>query len=43
MRTSVKGRHGGRFCAGGAIEAFAEAKEKGYVRFTGLGGHEDPM
>jgi aryl-alcohol dehydrogenase-like predicted oxidoreductase len=30
------------FAPGGAIEAFAEAKEKGYVRFTGLGGHEDP-
>ncbi len=27
----------------GAIEAFAEAKQKGLVRFVGLTGHQDPL
>lgn len=31
------------FGKGGAIEAFAEAKEKGLVRFIGLTGHHDPL
>jgi aryl-alcohol dehydrogenase-like predicted oxidoreductase len=30
------------FGAGGAIEAFAEAKEKGLVRYVGVTGHHDP-
>ncbi len=30
------------FGHGGAIEAFAEAKEKGLVRFLGVTGHHDP-
>ncbi|HBG08238.1 MAG: aldo/keto reductase [Geobacteraceae bacterium GWC2_58_44] len=30
------------FGAGGAIEAFVEAKEKGLVRFIGVTGHHDP-
>lgn len=30
------------FGKGGAIEAFAEAKEKGLVRFLGVTGHQDP-
>ncbi len=30
------------FGPGGAIEAFAEAKEKGFVRFIGVTGHHDP-
>ncbi len=30
------------FGKGGAIEAFAEAKEKGYTRFIGVSGHHDP-
>ena len=30
------------FRAGGAIEAFVEAKEKGLARFIGVTGHEDP-
>ncbi len=30
------------FAPGGAIEAFAEAKQKGYVRFVGIGGRDDP-
>lgn len=30
------------FGPGGAIEAFAEAKEKGIVRFIGVTGHQDP-
>ncbi|MBP1749167.1 MAG: putative oxidoreductase of aldo/keto reductase family [Deltaproteobacteria bacterium] len=30
------------FAPGGAIEAFIEAKEKGYTRFIGIGGHGDP-
>jgi len=30
------------FGPGGAIEAFAEAKEKGLVRFIGVTGHHDP-
>jgi predicted aldo/keto reductase-like oxidoreductase len=30
------------FGAGGAYEAFAEAKEKGLVRFIGITGHHDP-
>jgi len=30
------------FGPGGAIEAFAEAKEKGIVRFIGVTGHHDP-
>jgi aryl-alcohol dehydrogenase-like predicted oxidoreductase len=29
------------FAPGGAIEAFIEAKEKGYTRFIGIGGHGD--
>ncbi len=29
------------FAPGGAIEAFIEAKEKGYTRFVGIGGHGD--
>src|SRR4030042_2883058 len=28
--------------AGGALEAFREAKEKGWVRFVGVTGHHDP-
>jgi len=31
------------FGKGGAIEAFVEAKEKGYVRFIGVTGHHDPL
>jgi len=31
------------FGRGGAIEAFVEAKEKGYVRFIGATGHHDPL
>ena len=30
------------FAPGGAIEAFIEAKQKGYTRFIGIGGHDDP-
>jgi aryl-alcohol dehydrogenase-like predicted oxidoreductase len=30
------------FAPGGAIEAFAEAREKGFVRFIGVTGHHDP-
>lgn len=30
------------FAPGGAIEAFIEAKQKGYTRFIGVGGHDDP-
>lgn len=30
------------FALGGAIEAFIEAKEKGFVRFIGVTGHHDP-
>ncbi len=30
------------FGRGGAIEAFAEAKQKGMVRFVGVTGHHDP-
>lgn len=30
------------FAPGGAIEAFAEAREKGLVRFIGVTGHHDP-
>ena len=30
------------FSAGGAIEAFEEAKEKGLTRFIGVTGHHDP-
>lgn len=30
------------FAAGGAIEAFVEAKEKGMIRFIGVTGHHDP-
>ena len=30
------------FGPGGAIEAFAEAKEKGLVRYVGVTGHHDP-
>ncbi len=30
------------FGKGGAIEAFVEAKEKGYIRFIGVTGHHDP-
>ncbi len=30
------------FAPRGAIEAFVEAKEKGYVRYIGIGGHDDP-
>ena len=30
------------FGPGGAIEAFGEAKEKGFVRFAGITGHHDP-
>ena len=30
------------FAPGGAIEACVEAKQKGYVRFIGIGGHDDP-
>ena len=30
------------FGPGGAIEAFAEAKEKGIIRFIGVTGHHDP-
>lgn len=31
------------FGPGGAIEAFAEAKEKGFTRFVGITGHHDPV
>jgi aryl-alcohol dehydrogenase-like predicted oxidoreductase len=31
------------FGRGGAIEAFAEAKERGLVRFIGVTGHHDPV
>jgi aryl-alcohol dehydrogenase-like predicted oxidoreductase len=31
------------FGPGGAIEAFAEAKEKGMTRFIGVTGHHDPL
>lgn len=31
------------FGKGGAIEAFIEAKEKGFVRFIGITGHHDPF
>jgi len=31
------------FGPGGAIEAFAEAKEKGWTRFVGVTGHHDPF
>jgi len=31
------------FRPGGAIEAFAEAKEKGLTRFIGVTGHQDPL
>lgn len=31
------------FGPGGAIEAFREAKEKGFVRFLGVTGHHDPL
>lgn len=31
------------FGPGGAIEAFAEAKEKGRTRFVGVTGHHDPL
>jgi aryl-alcohol dehydrogenase-like predicted oxidoreductase len=30
------------FAPGGAIEAFVEAREKGYTRFIGVTGHQDP-
>lgn len=30
------------FAPGGAMEAFVEAKQKGYVRFIGIGGRNDP-
>lgn len=30
------------FAPGGAIEAFVEAKQKGYTRFVGIGGKGDP-
>lgn len=30
------------FAPGGAIEAFVEAKQKGHVRFIGIGGQGDP-
>jgi aryl-alcohol dehydrogenase-like predicted oxidoreductase len=30
------------FGAGGAIEAFEEARDKGFVRFLGITGHQDP-
>lgn len=30
------------FGPGGAIEAFVQAREKGYVRFIGVTGHHDP-
>lgn len=30
------------FAPGGAIEAFVEARQKGYIRFIGIGGHDDP-
>ncbi len=30
------------FGPGGAIEAFADAKEKGMARFIGVTGHENP-
>jgi aryl-alcohol dehydrogenase-like predicted oxidoreductase len=30
------------FGPGGAVEAFAEAKEKGFVRYLGVTGHHDP-
>lgn len=31
------------FAAGGAIEAFEEAKKKGMTRFVGVTGHHDPL
>jgi len=31
------------FGPGGAIEAFVEAKEKGFARFIGVTGHHDPL
>ncbi len=31
------------FGPGGAMEAFAEAKEKGWTRFVGVTGHHDPF
>jgi predicted aldo/keto reductase-like oxidoreductase len=31
------------FAPGGAIEAFSEAKEKGFVRFIGVTGHHSPL
>ncbi|MFH0845452.1 MAG: aldo/keto reductase [Pseudomonadota bacterium] len=31
------------FGPGGAIEAFAEAKERGWTRFVGVTGHHDPF
>ena len=31
------------FGKGGAIEAFAEARERGHVRFIGVTGHHDPL
>lgn len=31
------------FGPGGAIEAFVEAREKGFIRFIGLTGHHDPV
>ena len=31
------------FGPGGAIEAFEEAKEKGFTRFVGVTGHHDPL
>lgn len=31
------------FGKGGAIEAFIEAREKGYVKYIGVSGHEDPV
>jgi len=31
------------FGKGGAIEAFAEARERGLVRFIGITGHHDPL
>ena len=31
------------FGSGGAIEAFVEARDKGFVRFIGVTGHHDPL
>jgi predicted aldo/keto reductase-like oxidoreductase len=31
------------FGPGGAIEAFSEAREKGWTRFVGVTGHQDPL